>query len=294
MIPSGEMPHVGRRLYDAGFKQGAILLSSGLKFVYSMPTRDGEGIKVKERSVKNDERLVVASQDCDILATPDREPYVELLICKQEEKEFYQGIIEGNSSRRFLLDKVLDEDKRFVAQAIQRIHIKKEALEQLELEDWSLNGEMLERFARWLARRYVRPAFPNDFVAVYKDRVKEVFDSTDPEVISAFSSVVSDIRISKSSTEGPPYDLVFLLLTIREEEELSEEEADAIVYFQDRIESTLVESSEVNSAQCYFRSIYETTVAEYFNSDPIYLEHLTFDGEEGDEQPRGAGPTPLA
>ncbi len=150
---------------------------------------------------------------------------------------------------------------------------------------------MLERFARWLARRYVRPAFPNDFVASYKDPVDEVFENTDPEVIRTFSDVVSDIRISKSSTEGPPYDLAFLLLTIHED--LSEDEEEAIVYVQDRIESALVESPRVNSAQCYFRSIYETSLAEYFNSDPIYLEHLTFEGEEGDEQQRGAGPTPL-
>jgi len=213
---------------------------------------------------------------------------VELIICKKEKKGYCETLIEGNSSRQFLLDK----DKCFVAKAFQRIHIEKEALEQLELDDWSLSGEMLERFARWLARRYVRPAFPNDFVVAYKDRVNEVFESTDPEVISDFSSVVSDIRISKSSTEGPPYDLVFLLLAIRED--LSEKEEDAIDYVQDRIESALLESPVVNSAQCYFRSIYETSVAEYFNSDPIYLDHLTSEGEKGDEQPRGAGPTPLA
>lgn len=285
MSPGAAEPHVGGRLYHAGFRQGAILRSSALKFVYSVPTRGGEDIGTKERSVKAKERLVVASQDCDILAKPEQEPYVELLICKEETPERCARLVEGNSSRWFLLD----TDKRLVAQAFQRIHIKKEALEQLELEDWSLGGEALERFARWLARRYIRPAFPDEFVEAYKGPVDRVFEETPTKVLERFSRVVSEIRVSKSSTQGPPYNLEFLLLTTGED--LSEEEAEAVALVQEGMETALFASPLIGSVRFDFRTMYETSIAEYFASDPIYLEHLTYGGEE---QPRGTEPPPQA
>jgi len=283
--PEAAGPHAGRRLYDAGFRQGAVLRSSGLKFVYSMLTSGGAEIGTKERSVKAKERLVVASQDCDILAKPETEPYVELLICKEEKPERCATLVEGNSSRWFLLD----ADKRLVAQAFQRIHIKKEALEQLELEGWSLGGEALERFARWLARRYIRPAFPDEFVEAYQRPVDGVFEETPTEVLERFSRVVSEIRVSKSSMQGPPYNLEFLLLTAGEG--LSEEEAEAIAFVQEGLETALSESPLVESMQFSFQTLYETSIAEYFASDPIYLEHLTYRGEN---HPEGAEPPPQA
>ncbi len=285
MSPGAAEPHVGGRLYDAGFRQGAVLRSSALKFVYSVPTQGGGSIETKERSVKAKERLVVASQDCDILASPQQEPYVELLICKEEKPERCARLVEGNSSRWFLLD----PDKRLVAQAFQRIHIKKEALEQLELEGWSLDGEDLERFARWLARRYIRPAFPDEFVEAYQAPVNGVFSKTPTEVLEHFSSVVSEIRVSKSSAQGPPYDLEFLVLTTSED--LSEGEAEAVALVQEGMETALSASPLVNSVRFDFRTLYETSIAEYFASDPIYLEYLTYEGEE---QPTGAAPPPQA
>lgn len=285
MSPDAAELHVGGRLYGAGFRQGAVLRSSALKFVYCVPTPDGGSIETKERAVKARERLVVASQDCDILAKPEREPYVELLICKQEKPERCATLVEGNSSRWFLID----ADKRLVAQALQKIHVKKEALEQVELEDWSLNGEALERFARWLARRYIRPAFPDEFVEAYQDPVDGVFEETPTKVLEQFSHVVSEIRVSKSSTQGPPYNLDFLLLTA--DEDLSEEEAEAIALVQDGMESALSASPLVDSVRFSFRTLHETSIAEYFASDPIYLEQLTYQGEG---QPKGAEPPPQA
>jgi hypothetical protein len=283
--PEDAEDHVGRRLYGAGLKQGAVLRPSDLKFVYSALAPNGGGIETKERSVKPKERLVVASQDCDILARPEQEPYVELLICKKEKPERCARLVEGNSSRWFLLDK----DECFVAQAFQRVHIRKEALERLEPEGWSLDGEALERFARWLARRYIRPAFPDEFVEAYQDPVDAVFEGAPAEVVGRFSSVVNEIRISKSSVQGPPYDLEFLLLTTRED--LSEQEAEAVALVQDGMEAALTASPLVASVGFSFRTLYETSIAEYFASDPIYLEHLTYEGEE---QPSGAEPPPQA
>ena len=285
MSPEAAEPHVGRRLYEAGLRQGAVLRPSGLKFVYGAPKPDGEGVETKERPVKAKERLVVASQDCDILAKPEKEPYVELLICKQEKPERCTTLVEGNSSRWFLLDK----DRCFVAQAFQRVHVRKEALESLEMEGWALGGETLERFARWLARRYIRPAFPDEFVEAYQEPVNGVFEETPEEMLEHFSRVVSEIRVSKSSVQGPPYNLEFLVLTAGEN--LSEQEAEALALVQDGMEAALSASPLVEGVGFSFRTLYETSIAEYFASDPIYLEHLTYGGEE---RPTGAEPPPQA
>lgn len=285
MSPEGTEHHVGTRLYNVGFRQGTVLRSSSLKFVYSVLSPGEECIETKERSVKAKERLIVASQDCDILARPEQEPYVELLICKEEKPERCAKLVEGNSSRWFLLDK----DKRLVAQALQKIHVKKEALEQLKLEGWSLGGEVLERFARWLARRYIRPAFPDKFVEVYQGPVDGVLDKVPTKILEHFSHVISEIRVSKSSVQGPPYNIEFLLLTGGEK--LSKEEVEAVVLIQDSMEAALYASPLVDNVRFSLQTLYETSIAEYFASDPIYLEYLTY---QGGEDPAGAVPSPQA
>ena len=119
--------------------------------------------------------------------------------------------------------------------------------------------------------------------------VDSVFKGAPAEVIGRFSSVVNEIRISKSSVQGPPYNIEFLLLTTREN--LSDQEAEAVTLVQEDMEAALSASPLVDSVRFSFRILHETSMAEYFASDPIYLEHLT---NEDDELPRGAEPPPQA
>src|SRR5215204_2997507 len=106
MSPDATEIYVGRRIYDAGWRQGAILRSTALKFAYSKLSSSGEGIEAAERPVRNRECLVVASQDCDILSKA--EDYIEVLVCTKESAKFCARLVEGNSSRWFLVN----EDKR--------------------------------------------------------------------------------------------------------------------------------------------------------------------------------------
>ncbi len=283
MSPDTTETYVGRRLYNAGWKQGTILRSTALKFAYGTLASDGESIETGERSVKNRECLVVASQDCDILSKS--EPYLEVLICTKETAKFCAKLVEGNSSRWFLVD----ADKRLVAQAPYRVHLQKEALEKFEPEGWSLDGEALERFARWLARRYIRPAYPNEFVEVFQEPFDQVFENASETTVEDFSRVVREVRISKSSTQGPPYNIDFVLLTLRED--LLEQELDALVSMQERITEALGQLSQIGSVEFSIRTLYEISAAEFFATDPVYLEYLTHEGTASAE---GAQPPPQA
>jgi hypothetical protein len=281
MSPDATEVHVGRRLYDAGWKQGAILHSTALKFAYSKLASRGEGIEPGERPIRNRECLVVSSQDCDILSAS--EDYIEVLVCTKESAKFCARLVEGNSSRWFLVN----EEMRFVAQAPYRLYIEKEALEQFEPENWSLEGDDLERFARWLARRYIRPAYPNEFVEVFQDPFNEVFDNAPEDIANDFSRVVREVRLSKSSIQGPPYNIDFVLLTLRED--ITEQELDAIEYMQETIYDALSTLPEIDDVAFSVRTLDEMSAAEYFATDPVYLEYLT---REGEGYIRGAEPPP--
>jgi hypothetical protein len=211
------------------------------------------------------------------------EDYIEVLVCTKESSKFCARLVEGNSSRWFLVN----EEKRFVAQAPYRLYIEKAALEQFEPEDWSLEGEDLERFARWLARRYIRPAYPNEFVEVVQNPLNEIFGNAPENIVGDFSRVVREVRISKSSVQGPPYNIVFVLLTLRED--VTEQELKAIDSIQDDIYHALSPIQQVDDVNFALRTLDEMSAAEYFATDPVYLEHLTYEGEE---HARGAEPPP--
>jgi len=269
--PDATEIHVGRRLYGAGWKQGTILHSTALKFAYGKLASHGEGIETGQRSVKNQECLIVASQDCDVLSKS--EPYVEVLICKKEPANFCAKLVEGNSSRWFLVD----AEKLLVAQAPYRVHLEKEVLEQFVPEDWSLGGEALERFSRWLARRYIRPAYPDEFVEVFQNPFDGVFQSAPENVVGDFSRVVREVRISKSSVQGPPYSIDFVFLTLRED--VTEQEANAISSIQESLSNALGPLPQIDRIEFSMRTLEEMSVAEYFATDSVYQENLTYEGE---------------
>lgn len=270
MNPSSEEVHVGRRLYDGGWRQGTLLRPSGATFRYGIAGAEGDVAEQGERPVKSKELLIVASQDCDIIAKS--EPYVEALVCKKESADFCARLVQGNSSRWFLLD----EGYGIVANAPYKIIIKKEALEGVTPEEWSLHNETLTRFARWLARRYTRPAFPDEFVEVFQAPINGVFETGESEKLADFSRAVSEIRISKTSLLGPPYSIDFLFITVQEE--ISESEGEAITYVQEAINAALTSLEHVESVEFNLRTLDETSMSEFFSTEPIYLEYLTYSG----------------
>jgi hypothetical protein len=75
----------GRQLFDRGWRQGALFSvpPAQVAFVSHELTSDGE-VDLHRRNVRQAERLVVVSQDCDIVARESDEPCIEALICAPE------------------------------------------------------------------------------------------------------------------------------------------------------------------------------------------------------------------
>jgi hypothetical protein len=219
--PDATETRIGKRLYAGGCRQGAILRSSPFKGAHNNKlVADGADVEMKQRKVKNNESLVIVSQDCDILA--NSEPYVEAFVCSKESSDFCARLISGNSSRWFLID----QDNRLVAHATRRVIIKKELLESFDLEPWPSDDDHLDRFARWLARRYIRPALTKVFDEAVQDPIRDSLEKAPEDIVAHFSRAVHEMRISKSSTQGPPFDVSIALLIIRGE--ITEQEDDAI------------------------------------------------------------------
>jgi len=273
--------HIGKRLYNAGWRQGSILRHPSLKFARNKLT-GGNDVVLKHRSVKvnNGECLVLISQNCDIVADKDREPYVEALVCTKEDPARCEGLIELNSSRYF----VVDHDDCLIARAIQRVHIEKAVLEQSAPESWPSSDEHRESFIRWLARRYIRPDHPDAFVYAFQNPVRDLFKSlrdTDTHLVAAFSRLVHEIRITKPSTDGPPFD-VHVVLILRESGS-TQEEADAIDSVQSAIYAEVASDPRIQSLQFDASTLDEISAAYYLATDPINLDYYTIGGDEDED-----------
>jgi hypothetical protein len=107
--------------------------------------------------------VIVASHDCDLTQSPDNEPNVEIIIGK------ITSVVDGNFShaknpRRLQLGfgGVVRQIGDF--EAIRKTTVSKAALAECKpREDLALSPENINTFQLWLASRYRRSAFPNEF-----------------------------------------------------------------------------------------------------------------------------------
>ena len=113
--------------------------------------------------------VIVASHDCDLTQSPDIEPNVEIIVGK------ITSVVDGNCShaknaRRLQL--VFDGDipARGEFEAIRKATMSKADLAGLEpRKDLVLSAESFTTFQHWLASRYRRSAFPNEFEEKLRD-----------------------------------------------------------------------------------------------------------------------------
>ncbi len=76
----------GQRLYAAGWRQGSLFLAPGLLFGCNEFAESGgtPTVALRTRQLRAREKLVLVTQDCDIVASSDVEPNVEAMICTVE------------------------------------------------------------------------------------------------------------------------------------------------------------------------------------------------------------------
>jgi len=284
MAQADEQP-LGKRLFQAGWRQGTIFTA---RVAYlSNGAGGGDQARVDQRRIRANERLVLITQDCDLVAAPSDEPFVEALICHQEAKTDRLARLDRNSARYF----VIDPKGGLVAVARYRVQLDKALLLDTQPQPWPNDEQRLGRFVRWLGRRYNRPALPDALVELLQRPVEaalEQIDQEQPDVGTAFSEAVSEIRINMPEREEPPFTLQMLFLVPGRS--LSERQLEAIAIGAERIRAS-VDSLQVRlDPEPRILSDEELSVAEYFATRPLFLEYLTYRGDEVAGEP----PTPGA
>jgi hypothetical protein len=113
--------------------------------------------------------VIVASHSCDLVQLPDKEPQIEVVVGRQIQT------LDGNythakSSRTLHIE--FEGDKTFFAEFIiteKRSILKKALLDFAPATNLRLSPPDLAIFQQWLASRYRRSAFPDEF----EHRLKE-------------------------------------------------------------------------------------------------------------------------
>ncbi len=241
-----------------------------------------DDIELLGRRVRAREQLVIVSQDCDIVANVRDEPSIEALVCTTEKNRSYTESIDRNSARRF----VVSLDAGLVAQARLRVSIVKEIASRFQLQPWPSDQRRLERCVRWLARRYDRPAVPDELDACFRRPVEDALkniDAVDHSVMAAFNAVVEEIRVSIPTRLLSPYD-VRLYFLVKSTSGLTRRQANAVDTICLAIRAAL-RPNEVELIEMRVRTEEEMSLAEYRVTRPLFLEYHTYRGDEVDGSP---------
>ena len=102
-----EKPSLGEMLFELGWQQGTLFSAPSACFSLNKFS-DQDPVKpiVQEtRKTKPNEKFVLISQDCDIVASEaeNDEPNVEAILCKPEKQKFVRRI-SSKSARWFVID----------------------------------------------------------------------------------------------------------------------------------------------------------------------------------------------
>lgn len=183
---------VGEDLIRLGWRQGSVLkitsaqkswlgLNSLVEFSqHSTSLNAVNSWRLKQEILDTDDFLVIATQTCDIQRSSKLEPYVEVLRAYWTSEKSIIHEAGKNSVRRFLIQRRTSDGGQMeglIADATVRIQIEKGSLLGLTpLANFEENDRITSRrFRRWLARRYDRPAIPDELVvALQKPLIKAI------------------------------------------------------------------------------------------------------------------------
>ena len=267
---------LGKHLYSKGWKQGTVCSAPSLYFLSNQLPKQTGGGGIRRRSVGQDERLVIASQDCDIVVHQDIEPYVEALICTPDESAARLQSYDANSARYF----VIDPGAGLVAHAKYKLSITKVLLDACTPEPWPSDQTRFRRFVRWLARRYDRPPVPDELDAAFRRPIEEALKRLrrgQRGIIDDFTAAIREVRYSIPRSEDPPYTLSVVMLAVGES--ITNKQLSAIQQIREVI-SNAVDASRVRIRDFAVTTDAEISLAEYQDTWPLFLEYYTFQGSE--------------
>jgi hypothetical protein len=165
--------------------------------------------------------VVVISHDCDLAALPDKEPDVELIVGRIVEKA------EGNythakTPRVLHLEFTTPNASKFVElAATNKTRLPKEALVDEEPRPgFELNPGDQSILQRWLAARYRRYGFPDEFEKRLKDsggseRLTKIVKPAGQHICAIFFDVDEGAEVQRNDPEDTYALSIVLFTTVR-------------------------------------------------------------------------------
>ena len=208
------MDSASESIRASGWRQGSLVEHDDVE-----PLLDAAIDHVLNREKLGDEtRLIVISQDCDLVRDSEIEPYVELLLCKQVSKlnRLYQN---GRNPRvlQILVSDSSGAAKTYEFSVHDRFRVMKESLQPMIPDEATQIEDKYRRLlCGWVAKRYDRPAFPDAFnlrLASVEGRLGRLFKSKKSRAITGI--FIAGAGEEHDSSE--PYDICVLATAETEE-----------------------------------------------------------------------------
>jgi hypothetical protein len=263
---------------DTAWRQGSVLCENATALANADVEPDTNGKS----------RLVVISHDCDIAnENLAQESHVEVIVGKLVEKN--GNYLHGKNARKLHLPFTYNDEEVFIEfEAHRKRSVSKNALVEFQpAADFSLKTKDLGILRQWLAARYRRSAFPDEF-----DRRMSSLKITDQlyRVLSKYGAVISAVYFNLDdgaafdrSSDSSIYELTIVLAYLPGNDadkasEIGDKASEEISDFLERVlyDSKVEKWNGIQLINCIAISEDDLTVSQaralsQWNSDHISL-----------------------
>lgn len=263
---------VGEALLRLGWRQGVLVASERL-----LQAAEGGANLRSVAIVEQGTTLIVVSQTCDIIASPDKEPVVEALICSVDQERELGNI--ANSSRYF----AVDPETKLVAYASKRVLIPKDVLLTLVPEEWSWDDDRRRFFVQWLADRWLRADFPKVLVDHFGNPLRDALKKAKkkaPDDWTTLTSQVYQFRVAcgEEHHDSPlEVDVRVLVKPSTRPDQLTAIRRFVEPYID---QANRVEGTPLRIDRLRFNTPADFSLADAWAHRPLDFDYLSSDGEE--------------
>jgi hypothetical protein len=220
--------------------------------------------------------LVVVTQSCDIVRPCTERPYVEVCPLVEVALDRMREIERGRRPAYAFLP--LLASRGLVADLDRVMTVEKPVVAKWHrTSGWNTDAEA-RAFALALARKRVRFAFPDDFTALAKNLQNRLMEKHDKESVEGRAlRALREIRVQAA----PSWDHNSVTLTfwfVRHDEDITFD-GNSWSTFLDGWLGLVPQAGRFNKVFGQVTTLADLTAADYVNSDPLDLDHLSSRGE---------------
>lgn len=161
--------------------------------------------------------LVIVSHPCDVRnRRPGKEPTAEVLLARpysNQKDKLHSTFTHGKNSRRYDFEGGCEASPiKLTAAAYERFPINRMVLADAPPDPQrTLDGETIKVLREWIAKRYIRQAFPDAFDQA-ADAVKAKDKVDDYLIRHRRTLTVVEVFVAFPAQTQPPFDLDFLIV----------------------------------------------------------------------------------